>query len=414
MALSNEQVGVVSRLVSETQVDALIADLDPITKIMDKNISKTFSNKTFQSGTTVNVKINDQPLMPVQQTQLRVDPVVQSEISVTVLNWTTGQNLQTIFEALVLGGKDWVKKTVIMPRVETMAAQIAEIAYTQLMTCPNFIGTAGTAVKTATDFGTARAALTNQLAKGYLYCGMQPDDMAQVSGDLAGKFNPTSDSSTAYLKGVVNQAAGFQMFESTQIPYHSNGSAVGTGAAGMALSAAPASGATSITVSGGTANGVITENSLIYFPGKFAVQPQTKQTVGQLRTFRVTETVQLSGSGVGTISIFPPIVGPENPKSQTISALPTTDYVGIEGAASATYRQMLFMKKNSSALIGVEQEDLIGGAINSTAFYDGLPVQSAFAGDITNRQNQGRSDFLGAALNLQWRHQWRAFTARVD
>lgn len=404
----------VSQLVAEQGVEALIASPDPIIRLMYKGYAAELGMKTYQSGDTIRIRIEDQPAMPLQQTTMVIDPIVQSEISATVLNWTTGWNVNTAFETLSIGGPDLLRERVTMPRTKNMAVQAALIAYNQLLTCPGFIGTPGTALKTATDFGTARAALKNQLAMSSLFAIMTPDDMAQVSGDLAKSFNPSKDSSVAYLDGEVQMAAGLNFYETSLLPFHTNGTAVATGASGMYLSVNPVSGATSITVAGGTSAGTITVNSVIYIPGVYEVNPDTKQPLSNLRGFQVTALTTLSG-GAGVINIFPPLYGPENAKMQTASVLPvvsgTATYVGIYGTASHMYRQMLFMRKNSSAFISVEQAELMGGVVNGKMDFEGVVVQSAASGDLTNRQNLGRLDLLATARNTQWRHQYRAFTA---
>ncbi len=409
-------VAAVSQLVAEVSVEPLMFPNDPITKLMYKGYGSEFAKDNYQTGDTLEIKIDDQPAMPIQQTTQVIDPIVQQKISATVLNWTTGWNINTAFEALNIGGKDKLRE-VLKPRTMNMATQAALICYQELLTCPGFIGVPGVAFKTAADFGKARAALKDQLAMQGLYAVMTPDSMAEVSGELAENFNPSKDSSVAYLDGEVMRTAGLNFYETPNMAqYHENGTAVATGAAGMYLSVNPVSGATSITVAGGTSAGTITVNSVINIPGVYEVNPQTKGQLGRLRNFTVTSTVQLSG-GVGVINIFPPIYGPENPKLQTCSKLPvvsgTATYVGIQGDASGVYEQMLFMHKNSSAFISVKQEELLM-AQNGMFNYDGIIVQTAAAGNITNRQNTGRIDLLATARNTQWRHQYRAFVKKVN
>lgn len=411
MAITNQQVAEVSQLVCEQGVEALIASPDPILNLMYKGYNKDFDNAKYQSGSTIYIRIEDQPAMPLQQTEMVIDPIVQSEISATVLNYTTGWNLNTAFEALSMGGPARLRERVTKPRGKQMAVQAATICYNQLFTCPGFISSyaAGTAFKTGTDFGFARAALKNQQAHSGLCSAMTPDDMAQVAGDLATRFNPEDDSAFAYTDGEVKKASSLMLYESTLIPNHTNGTATN---ASMVLSSPPASGATSIAVSGGTSAGTFTVNSIIYINGVFEINPDTKQPLSNLRGFTVTANVTLSG-GAGTIPIFPAIVGPENPKMQTCSSLPTNNSVLIYGVASGVYRQMLFFRRDSSAFISVKQEELIK-AENGMADMQGVVIQTASSGDIFNRQNLSRLDLLATAVNTQWRHQYRVFTAKLN
>lgn len=412
----------ISQLVAEKGVQALVADPDPILKVIDKSYSKTFSDKSYQSGTTIRIRVEDQPAPPQQQVAFSNDPVLQTELPITAYNWTTGLEIGTAFETFDIGGEELLSDRVNKARMKRMAAQAAQIAYDALKYSPRFVSSiaAGTNIKTATDFGYFRAAMNNMMANDGLYVAMQPDDMALVAGDLATRFNPTSDSATAYLKGVVQSAVSMNFYTSTLIPFHTNGDAVANGATGMALSANVTSGSTTISVSGGTANGTITAGSIIYFPGNGTttganeVNPMTQQNLGNKAGFTVAETVQLNGSGAGTITLTKAIYGPEQPKLQNVTRLPTTSgtqYVAIYGTASHTYRQMfIFRKESSAAFVGLKQAELIRND-NGIAYYDGVPVQTAASGDTFNRVNIMRMDLLAGATITQYRHCMRAFTA---
>src|SRR5574342_389736 len=346
----------VTDLVAESGVDALISE-EPVLQILDKGIAKEYEQRKYQTGDTVSIRIEDQPKMPKQSNVIELDPIVQGKIDVTVLQWNDGFNLTAIEEDLMLGGKERVRERILNPRLKNMAVQSALVAYEELVTAPNFVGTAGTVPKTATDWALAKAALKDQLAgNSGLFAIMSNQTMAETAGDLAKAFQPSEDVAGAYMKGMVKMAGGLNFFDTSNIPNHTNGSAVGNGTSGMVVAVNVTTGATSVSVSGGTANGTITKNSLIWFKGRYEVQPNTKQTLARLRYFRVTADATLDGAGAGSISVFPAIYGPEDKKRQVISALPviTTDFVGIVGAtsagdASSTWEQALVMKKNSCA-----------------------------------------------------------------
>ncbi|HEY8994268.1 MAG TPA: P22 phage major capsid protein family protein [Lacunisphaera sp.] len=407
-------VAVYTDLVAQTGVDALISE-EPVLQIMDKSIAKEYEQKKYQTGDTVRIRIEDQPKMPTQSNVLNLDPIVQSQIDVTVLQWNTGFEMSGLEEAYYLGGEERVKSKILIPRLKTMATQAAVLCYDELCTCPGFFGTPGTAPKSATDWGYGQAALDDQLAGGTGYYAIMDNlTMVETAGDLATRFNPTTDSATAYMKGRVQMAMNMSFFQTSNLPTHTNGTAVGNGTSGMVIASAPATGATSISVSGGTANGTITENSVISIAGVYEIQPHTKRTLPRLRTFTVTSTATLNGSGAGTINVFPAIYGPENPKLQTCSALPaiTTGFVKVYGEASATYQQGLVMKKNSATFVGLSLPDLVMQKV-SVADYEGVEVKASAGSDFVNYINQVRADILVAAKIRQWRHQYRYFARRI-
>lgn len=414
-------VAAISQLTAEKGVEALVANSDPILRIADKSYSATFADKTYQSGATVRIRVEDQPAPPVKQTAFKNDPIIQTERVITAENWTTGLEIGSQFENLDIGGEDILESRVNKQRMKRMATQIAQVSYDSLRYGQRFVSSiaAGTNIKDATQFGAFQAAMADMMADDDLYVAMQPGDMALVAGDLATRFNPTTDSSTAYLRGKVKEAMGMNFYTSTLLPFHTNGSAVATGTAGMYLSVAVTSGATSITVAGGTSAGTITKGSIISFPGNGIttganeVNPVTQQQNGNSMGFTVAEDVTLSGGG-GVIVVTQPIYGPEQPKLQNVSRLPTvqstTAYVAIYGTADHTYRQMFFYRKESSlALIGLKKAELIR-ADNGIAYYDGMPVQTRASSDILSDVNIMRLDFLGGSCIKQYRHCMRAFT----
>jgi hypothetical protein len=405
-------VNVISNLVAEVGVDALIS-VEPVIATMDKSRTATYTQKTFQSGDTIRIRLEDQPQEPTQSNVIQLDPVVQSEISVTVLQYNDGMLLGSIEELYNLGGKDLVEKRIAKPRMENLAVKAASLSYFELATCSNFFGTAGTALRTSADWGAGQAVLNDQLANDTgLYAAMSNQSMNETAGSLAAAFNPTTESATAYMKGRVKEASNLNFYSTSNIPNHTNGTAVGNGTAGMIVSTTITTGATSVTVSGGTANGTITANSLIWFKGGFAVQPNTKKTLSTLRYYNVVADATLSAGGAGSFTVYPAIYGPENPKLQNISVLPTgatTFFVGIVGLASHTYEQALVYKKNAAAFFGLPLPKLVMQQ-TSVGKIENVEIIVSAGSDIRNYQNIMRWDMLVAPKITEWRHVARAYT----
>jgi hypothetical protein len=400
----------ISTLCAEDGVDALVST-EPVIPTADKGLSATYEQKTFQSGDTIEIRIEDQPMMPSQSNVIQLDPIQQQKISATVLQYNDGVSIGALQYDYYLGGKERLSDRIFKPRMKNMAVQAAVLCYNELALAPNYFGTAGTAPKTAADWAVGQALLNDQLAMNTgLYAAMSNQTMAETAGDLATKFNPTTESATAYMKGQVQMAANLNFYSTSNIPNHTNGSAEGNGTSGMVLSANIASGGTSCAVTGGTTTGTITAGSLIYFKGGRAVQPNTKKVLSTLRYVTVTELVTLSG-GAGTISFTPALYGPEAPKLQNISALPvaSTSYVGLVGTVSTIYEQALVYKKNAFAFIGLGLPDLVMQKVSS-ASVEGVEIKVSAGSDLTNYQNLMRWDILCTAKTRQWRHVSRAFT----
>jgi hypothetical protein len=416
-------ITVVSDIASAKMVEALIADPDSLLKTVDKSYSKDFEQKEFSpSGGTIQIPVADQPQMAAQQVAVRNDPLNMRQVPLTYANYNTSLEIGAINETFDAGKA--VMSQTNKDRMKALAATMAQIGYNQLYTTGGFLSSiaAGTALTTSTQIGAFRAALVNQYALDGIYMAGGPEDINGLAGAVATAFNPTNVSTDAYLEGVVNKVASVNLFESTLIPYHTNGSAAGTGAAGMYLSADITTGATSIAVAGGTTTGTIKAGSILYMTGNGTttgmneVNPLTRANIGTKYGMCVAADVTLSG-GAGTITLTQAIYGPENPKLQNVSRLGTVSgtaaYVALYGLPDTTYRQVFFYRKQSAlALVGLKRAELIMNQ-NGSADWEGIPIQTAASGDVQSLVNIFRIDFLGGAAVKQYRHVKRAFTAAI-
>jgi hypothetical protein len=411
MALSSDNILAVSSLLAEKSVEALIST-EPVLPTAYKGDAQTFENREFQSGETIDIRIADQPQLPVQSNVIQIDPIINQTFPATVLQYNDGMQISGIAQQYALGGMKRIEEEIAKPRGETLAVKASILCYEQLGMAMNIFGTAGAELKTAADWGQGQAILNDQLANNTgLYCGMSNQSMAATAGDLAKAFNPTKESSTAYMDGMVQQAMNLNFYSSSNIPNHTNGDAVGNGTSGMAVGVNVTSGATSFTVTGGTSAGTLTKGSAIWFKGGMAVQPHTKKTLSTLRYFTVSEDVTLS-SGGGVVKVTQAIYGPEDPKLQNISVLPTTSanqYVGVFGTASHTYEQAVCYRKKAFGFMGLKLPKLF--ALDcSTANYEGIEVNVTAFADGTNYLNMMRWDMLAVAYIRRWQWCARAFT----
>src|SRR5574341_412390 len=156
-------VEAISQLMAEEGVKALISK-EPVIATADKGYNATFQDSNYQSGDTINIRIDDQPGMPSQSNVIDVDPIVQSEIPATVLQYNKGVSWGAVEQALRLGGMDRLKERVLRPHAENMAVQAAIICYAELGTCMNFFGTPDWKPKTAAEWGQGQAIVNDQLA----------------------------------------------------------------------------------------------------------------------------------------------------------------------------------------------------------------------------------------------------------
>jgi hypothetical protein len=155
---------------------------------------------------------------------------------------------------------------------------------------------------------------------------LNPAGEIQVIDSLKGLFNAQRQINVQYEEGEMGRASGFDWAQTTVMPVQSRG----TGNGSYLVNGANQTG-DSIVVDTGT--GTILKGEIITFAGAVAVHPQTKQNLGYLQQFVVTE--DYAGGG-GSIKVYPAIV--TTGTEQNVTGSPTENgAVTIAGTASTPY-----------------------------------------------------------------------------
>jgi hypothetical protein len=190
---------------------------------------------------------------------------------------------------------------------------------------------------------------------------------------LAGLFNNASMLGKQYGTGLVVDSLGFNIGMSQNTARHTNGAATATNINGAGQTG---SAITVVAVAGGT----LTAGTVITLPGVFGVNPQTRQSTGQLQQFVVTADAVATAT---TINIAPAIV--TSGAFQNVTASPTTaqPYV-IIGNSSLDYEVNLAYHEDAFTLAmvpmfeptgqnaKVSQVSDDGFTIKVTEYYDGM------------------------------------------
>lgn len=195
---------------------------------------------------------------------------------------------------------------------------------------------------------------------------------ALVQG-FGGFFNNPSKISNQYNTGMLSDSFGFNSAMDQNVDVHTNGAATATN-----ISGANQTGSTLTVVA--VAGGTLTRGTVITLPGVYAVNPQSRQSTGQLANFVVTADALV---GATSISISPAIV--TSGAFQNVTASPTTGqpYV-IQGAASTGYSTNVAYHKDAFTLamvpmfappsgkgnVSVSQRTEDGMTVKVTEYYD--------------------------------------------
>lgn len=214
---------------------------------------------------------------------------------------------------------------------------------------------------------------------------------ATIIPALSGLFNAQKQIEVQYEEGSMGRASGFDWMSSTVAPVHQRGTANGSYDVN-----GPNQTGDSIAID--TGSGTILVGDIVTFAGCFAVHPQTKQSLGYLRQFVVTEDL----SGPGDLKIYPAIVTSGSEKNVTASPTDGGDVV-IAGTASDTYGINLAYRPEAFQFATVDLPELNGWK-NSRREFEGISMRVVEGSSLTNDVNLTRFDIMWGfgALRPQW------------
>lgn len=296
---------------------------------------------------------------------LNVQPLVDVTVPLAVSNHATvGLNYGT--REMTLDIKNFSSKYLKSP-VTSIANLIDRSLLLELKKAYHSTGTPGT---TAGTFGAFSNAQSKMSTYGVPQEGMRraissPDTCAALSNDIARLNNPMMVKD-AWKTGQVNKVAGFDLFESNNIPTHTVGNYSGTPKVYNTQS-----NGNTITTDGWTAGvtGLLNVGDVFTMTGVFGVNPQNYESTGKLQDFVVTETANSDGSARATIKVSPSMndgsattlngdgVSVSLAASQNITNLPINNAViTVQGTAGTTYEQNYLFHRDALSLAMINLE----------------------------------------------------------
>lgn len=228
-------------------------------------------------------------------------------------------------------------------------------------------GTPGTRPGAYIDFANAAAKQTTLAVPddGMRYALMDPFTMANLSDEKSKLF--AKDVDKVFGKGYKGMVAGYEAFESNNMPKHTVGAYAGT----PLVAGATAAGATTLVTDGWSASvtGLLKAGDVFTIAGVFSVNPQNYETTGILQEFVVQADVDSSAGGAATITVLPAMndgtATTLNAEGETVSlaayqnitALPADNApITVQGTASTTYEQNYLFHKYAIALAMIDIE----------------------------------------------------------
>lgn len=253
-------------------------------------------------------------------------------------------------------GREAVKTELLDPAMEQLAQEIdSRAAAYALANTNNIVGALGTTPTSFDIYGQARARLIeNACTPGEKGMIVSPQMMRTIVSNNLTVFNPQNEIAKAFREGYYGHAQGFEWDESMSL-YTTT---AGTWAGAVTLSAAPVSGATSLSLTCTTGD-TFNAGDVISLAATNNANPVTRRSTGTLKQFVILQST-VGAASAATIQISPAIKGPGD-QYQNVDVLPAgnaalTLYPGTTTPNGKSGINGLALNRDAFALVGVKLE----------------------------------------------------------
>lgn len=291
------------------------------TKHVNREFDDYFGNQGAQIGDTLNIRkpvryvTRSGPALQVQNSTESFVPVTLTQKGADVAFSTKDLTL-----SIAMFSVRFLKPLIssVANTIDFDGLQLAKDVYQS-------VGTPGTTPNTLRTYLQAGVKLDNAAAPNddMRAAVLNPIAQAELVDGLKGLFNDTTEVAKQYRDGTMGRTAGLKFNMDQNVYVHTAGTQ--DAASSPSVSAAPSSGATSITFAGMTNGDTLAEGDVFSIAGVYDINPQSRQSTGQLKQFVVTSAVTFTGA-TGSVNFSPAMVyNPTAQQDQTVSALPVAN-----------------------------------------------------------------------------------------
>ncbi len=368
-------------------------------RMANKEYSKTFGVDGAKQGDTLNIR---KPARYIGRTgqALQLEDQTETSVPLQLSNWE-GCDLQFSSKDYKLS-MDMFARRVLDPAIATVAQKIDRNGLLLAKnSVANSVGTPGTPTNAILTYLKAGSNMDYEGCPKDNNRHLVLDTIAQATivDALKGLFQEADEIGKQYTSGNMGKAAGFEWSMDQNIITHTVGTLGGTPT--MSLTANQSG--SSITTTGWTASvtNLLLPGDIFTIAGVYQVNPQNRQSTGQLRQFIVQSPVNSDGSGNATINILPAIVGPVSAtipgQYQNVSALPAAS-AGITMSGTTGLNTVCNLAYHRDAFtLGCADLPIPGGVEAANRVGDdesGLSILMVKAYDINMSRSITRLDVL--------------------
>lgn len=380
------------------------------------NVNREYDDRFAVAGAKIGYAVNVRKPARFKGTTgpaLSVEDFNENSIPVTL---TTQFHVDTQFTTADLATSlDMFTDRVIKPCMAAVANKIDADGFTVgYQNTANIVGTTGTPPSTVAPFLQAGAFLDSESTPrdGQRVVVMDPWTNASMSGALTGLFNPQSQISDVYRKGIIGKnTLGFDWYLDQNVAGYTVGAGGGSPVTTAGVTQSIASGwqySLTLTTTGwSNSTQVLNVGDVFTIAGIYAVNPQNRTAYGnnKLRYFVVLPSngvaystsggLTSNGSGLVSVNIAPcPIHAGQ---FQNVSAAVTgSKALTIYGTASTVSPQNLAYHRNAFTLATADLElpEGVHFAARAASRHSGMSVRLVRQYTINNDSLPMRADVL--------------------
>ena len=280
-----------------------------------------------------------------------------------------------------------------------LASEVDAITFANMVKATyNQVGTAGTTPASAQVYLDAGAKMSDFATPlDGRACIINPKAQARTVDGLKALFHAGGKLNNQYVKGQMGEALGLDFYMSQNVPRITSGTRVGTVLVDGAVST---EGSTTIHMDGFTnATDTIKQGEVFTVAGVYSVNPETKESTGELQDFVVTADFT-AASNEGDVSVSPAMYTSDSGGLQTIDAFPA-DGAAItfkNTTASTQYPVNLAFAKDAYTFASANLEMPSDVTFKGQMASDGVNIRILRQYDINNAQYPCRLDIFFGSL----------------
>jgi len=284
---------------------------------------------------------------------------------------------------------DDFSKRIIDPAMAQLAAKIeGDCLADAYKLVPNYVNATTNAKMTYNYFQTMGAQLTRMLAPPSGRAALlNPASRVEFSDAIKGLFQDSQQIAQQYREGKMGRTGGFDVYESTLLPSHTNGTLAGspvvTGEANTTTTANSWVSQTTMSVTGATSTTTLKAGDIVTISYHYDCHPETKTNIGVLKRFVVQSAVTLTtAANAYAVTVKPGIMTGTGNAFQNVvlsgATVASGAAVTLIGAAGGVFAQDLAFHEDAFAFVTADLEDVSRyGAWGARDTMDGISMRIA-------------------------------------